>query len=104
MVCFRQRFVSAPVRNLERPAVVCARPGPRNPNARAALGNGTPPGVYMAELTFRCPYSNRPIKTGIDVDRADAQRIRAFPIRIRCPYCDCSHDGTVADAELEDAA
>ena len=79
-------------------------PGTGNPNARAALGNGIPPGVCMAELTFRCPYSNRPIKTGIDVDRADADRIRALPIRIRCPYCDCSHDGTVADAELRDAA
>jgi hypothetical protein len=78
--------------------------GTRNPNARAALGNGTPPGVCMAELTFRCPYSNRPIETGIDVDRADAQKIRALPIRIRCPHCDCSHDGTIADAELSDAA
>jgi hypothetical protein len=58
----------------------------------------------MAELTFRCPYSNRPIEIGIDVDRADAHKIRALPIRIRCPYCDCSHDGTVADAELTDAA
>ena len=82
---------------------MCAA-GTRNPNARAALGNGTPPGVCMAELTFRCPYSNRPIKTGIDVDRADAHRIGALPIRIRCPYCDCSHDGTVADADLSDAA
>jgi hypothetical protein len=80
------------------------RPTTRNPDARAALGNRTLPGVCMAELTFRCPYSNRLIETGIDVDRADAQKIRALPIRIRCPYCDCSHDGKVADAELRDAA
>jgi hypothetical protein len=58
----------------------------------------------MAELTFRCPYSNRPIATGIDIARADALKLRDIPIRVRCPYCKCSHDGTVADAELRDAA
>jgi hypothetical protein len=58
----------------------------------------------MAELTFRCPYSNRPIMTGIDIDPADADKMRSFPIRIRCPHCDCTHDGTVADGELRDAA
>jgi hypothetical protein len=58
----------------------------------------------MAELRFRCPYSNRPIDSGIDIERADAQKIRALPIRIHCPYCDCGHDGTVADGELRDAA
>jgi hypothetical protein len=58
----------------------------------------------MAELIFRCPYSNRPILTGIDIERADALKMRAFPIRIRCPYCDCCHDGTVADGELREEA
>jgi hypothetical protein len=58
----------------------------------------------MAELTFRCPYSNRPISTGIDIDRADALKLRAVPIRIHCPHCRCNHDGTVADGELREAA
>jgi hypothetical protein len=63
------------------------------------------PGVArMAELTFRCPYSNRPITTGIDIDPGDADKMRSFPIRIRCPHCDSTHDGTVADGELRDAA
>ena len=58
----------------------------------------------MAALRFRCPYSNRPIDSGIDIERAEAQKMRDLPIRIRCPYCDCLHDGTVADGELRDAA
>jgi hypothetical protein len=62
------------------------------------------PGAPMAELIFRCPYSNRPIASGINVDRRDAQRMRFFPIRIRCPHCGFDHDGTVADGELREAA
>jgi hypothetical protein len=58
----------------------------------------------MAELTFRCPYSNRPIATGIDLERADALKMRDIPVRVRCPYCGCTHDGTVADGELREAA
>jgi hypothetical protein len=57
----------------------------------------------MAELIFRCPYSNRSITTGIEINRADAEKIRAVPIRVHCPHCGCSHDGTVADGELRDA-
>jgi len=58
----------------------------------------------MAELIFRCPYSNRPIASGIDIDRRDAQKLRALPIRVRCPHCGFCHDGTVADAELREEA
>jgi hypothetical protein len=58
----------------------------------------------MAELVFRCPYSNRPVTTGINIDRRDAQMMRAVPIRVHCPHCGFSHDGTIADAELREAA
>jgi hypothetical protein len=58
----------------------------------------------VTELIFRCPYSNRPIASGIAIDRRDAEKIRSLPIRIRCPHCGFCHDGTVADAELRDAA
>ena len=58
----------------------------------------------MAELIFRCPYSNRPIASGINIDRRDAQKIRDFPIRIRCPHCGFCHDGTIADGELREEA
>ena len=58
----------------------------------------------MAELTFRCPYTNRLLKSGIEIARADAQKLRAVPVRIYCPHCGCCHDGTVADGELREAA
>ncbi len=58
----------------------------------------------MSELIFRCPYSNRPIASGIEVDGSDVQKMRALPIRIRCPHCGFCHDGTVGDGELHQAA
>ncbi len=58
----------------------------------------------MAELIFRCPYTTRPIASGIDLERRDAQKMREMPIRIRCPYCGFAHDGTVGDAELREEA
>jgi hypothetical protein len=54
----------------------------------------------MAELIFRCPYSNRPIASGIELDRRDAQKMRSVPIRVYCPHCGFCHDGTIGDGEL----
>jgi hypothetical protein len=58
----------------------------------------------MSELIFRCPYSNRPIASGIDIDRRDAQKMGSVPIRIRCPHCGFYHDGTIADGKLREEA
>lgn len=58
----------------------------------------------MSELIFRCPYSNRPIASGIDIDPRDAHKMRSVPIRIRCPHCGFCHDGTIADGELRGEA
>jgi len=54
----------------------------------------------MAELIFRCPYSNKPIRSGIEVDLQTAFGILGNAVRIRCPYCQTVHDGTIADGEL----
>src|SRR3979409_2302321 len=70
-------------------SVIECPPGRGTQMPARRYGTGTPPGVCMAELTFRCPYSNQPIKTGIDVDRADADRIRALPVRIGGPHSTC---------------
>ena len=58
----------------------------------------------MAELIFRCPYSNRPIPSGIDLEPRDARKMRDFPIRLHCTDCGFSHDGTIGDGELRDKA
>ncbi|HZP79563.1 MAG TPA: hypothetical protein VFB45_25745 [Pseudolabrys sp.] len=54
----------------------------------------------MAELIFRCPYTNKPIQSGIEVDQQTAFGILGHAVRIRCPYCETSHDGRIADGEL----
>ena len=58
----------------------------------------------MSELIFRCPYSNRPIASGIDIDPRDVEKMHSVPIRIRCPHCGFCHDCTIADGELREAA
>jgi hypothetical protein len=58
----------------------------------------------MAELIFRCPYSNRPIASGIDLERRDAKKMKSFPIRVYCPHCGFSHDGMIGDGELREKA
>ena len=54
----------------------------------------------MAELIFRCPYTNRPIRSGIEVDQQTAFGILGDAVRVRCPYCKVVHDGRIADGEL----
>jgi hypothetical protein len=54
----------------------------------------------MAELIFRCPYTNKPIRSGIEVDQQTAFGILGNAVRVRCPYCRAAHDGTIADGEL----
>ena len=54
----------------------------------------------MARLTFRCPYTNKPFDSGIEVDPQSAIRVQAYPIRVRCPHCGIDHHGTIADGRL----
>ena len=58
----------------------------------------------MAELIFRCPYSNHPIASGIDLERRDAHKMRSVPIRVQCPHCGFCHDGKIGDGELREEA
>jgi hypothetical protein len=58
----------------------------------------------VTELTFRCPYTNRPIKSGIEIDAENARRMRALPLRVQCPHCGLHHDGVIGDGVLREAA
>ena len=58
----------------------------------------------MAHLTFRCPYTNRPIASGIEIDRENARSLLLQPLRLRCPHCNFDHFGLIADGELREAA
>jgi hypothetical protein len=57
----------------------------------------------MAQLTFRCPYTNKPIASGIDVDRQSVDQVglaQEYPIKVYCPHCGFDHHGTIADGYL----
>lgn len=59
----------------------------------------------MARLIFQCPYTNRPIDSGIDLDPRDADGVRDYPVSVRCPHCGLVHRGVMSDGQLQcDAA
>ena len=51
----------------------------------------------MAHLTFICPYTTKPISSGIEIEPKQVKRVGAFPIDIYCPHCKCYHHGVIAD-------
>lgn len=57
----------------------------------------------MAQLLFRCPYTNKPIQSGIEVDRHSVEQVSQapeYPIKVFCPHCGFDHHGTLADGYL----
>lgn len=58
----------------------------------------------MAELTFRCPYTNKIISSGIEMEEDSATALRAQTVRVLCPHCHFDHFGVVADGTLRPRA
>jgi hypothetical protein len=58
----------------------------------------------MTELTFRCPYTNKLIRSGIEIDAENARRMRMLPLRVQYPHCGLHHDGVIGDGALREAA
>jgi hypothetical protein len=58
----------------------------------------------VSELTFRCPYTNKLIKSGIEIDSENARRMRMLPLRVQCPHRGLHHDGVIGDGVLREAA
>lgn len=56
----------------------------------------------MAQLMFRCPYTNKPIRSGIELMSENLQAVASYPISVHCPYCGSQHHGTIADGCLTD--
>ena len=57
----------------------------------------------MAQLMFRCPYTNKPIVSGMDIHIPSLREMSDYPISVMCPHCGFQHHGTVADGCLADA-
>ena len=39
----------------------------------------------MAHLMFRCPYTNKPIRSGIELVSKNLKAMSSYPISVQCP-------------------
>ena len=56
----------------------------------------------MAQLMFRCPYTNKPIRSEIELVSENLKAVSEYPISVYCPHCGQQHHGTIADGCLTD--
>jgi hypothetical protein len=54
----------------------------------------------MLQLMFRCPYTNQPIQSGIELALENIKTMSDYPISLDCPHCKRRHHGTVSDGCL----
>ena len=54
----------------------------------------------MAQLMFRCPYTNKPIRPGIELAVEQFKAVAEYPISMQCPHCGRQHHGSMADGCL----
>ena len=54
----------------------------------------------MAQVMFRCPYTNKPIFAGIDLHAPSIRQLADYPISLHCPHCGIRHHGSLADGCL----
>jgi len=55
----------------------------------------------MPQLMFRCPYTNKPIQSGIELVSENLKSVSKFPISVQCPHCGKQHHGTIADVSRQ---
>ncbi|MEI8150389.1 MAG: hypothetical protein WCG92_02185 [Hyphomicrobiales bacterium] len=58
----------------------------------------------MPQLMFRCPYTNKAIRPGIELARELFQAMMDHPISMDCPHCGRQHHGNIADGCLDEPA
>jgi len=56
----------------------------------------------MAQVMFRCPYTNKPIAAGFDLHVSSFNDVADYPISVLCPHCGLRHHGRLADGCLAD--
>ena len=57
----------------------------------------------MVILLIKCPHTNRPISTGLEVDSAETlAKLPDVLSRLKCPECDLEHAWWIREAWLED--
>jgi predicted RNA-binding Zn-ribbon protein involved in translation (DUF1610 family) len=58
----------------------------------------------MERLLFICPQTGREVDVGIETEIGTLLRIKSNTLRSRCPACGRTHEWTVRDAALPQAA
>jgi hypothetical protein len=58
----------------------------------------------MERLLFICPQTGREVDVGIETEIGTLLRIKSKTLRSRCPACGQTHEWTVRDAVLPQAA
>ena len=54
----------------------------------------------MNALLFQCPNTERPVKTGLEIDMAALRNVQPVTVRMRCPYCHSAHEWKLTDGLL----
>jgi hypothetical protein len=49
----------------------------------------------MAQLMFRCPYTNKAIRPGIELVPDNLKTMSDYPISMHCPHCGRQHHGII---------
>ena len=58
----------------------------------------------MERLFFVCPATRRTIDVGVETEIGTLLRIKSNKVRAECPACGKTHEWTVRDAALPQAA
>ena len=54
----------------------------------------------MNALLFECPMTERPVKTGIEIDMVVLRSVQPVTVRLRCPHCRNSHEWKLTEGLL----
>jgi hypothetical protein len=52
----------------------------------------------MNALLFQCPTTERPVKTGLEIDMAALRWVQPVMVRLVCPYCRSPHEWKLSEA------
>ena len=54
----------------------------------------------MNALLFQCPMTERPVKTGIEIDMVVLRSVQPVTVRLRCPHCRNAHEWKLTEGLL----
>ena len=54
----------------------------------------------MNALLFQCPTTERPVKTGIEIDMVVLRSVQPVTVRLRCPHCRSAHEWKLTEGLL----